>query len=471
MRTYRVSFSKYATALLLTFVWNGEAADPPSASLLKPVIEFEEDVYSYEAANNGAGPMWCSGSTCIVRIGTNIFASGLETLKDRKPLNNCRWTLFKHEQGGWSSPQTDPKDRTREPCPLVGFADGSLFLSANPTLSTAESGGGPARPELLEFAASNLAAGNHRILPTWEGNPQFTEHSYRSFAGDASNQDLLLFQNIGYTHAEWALRERTGKWVASGKLLWPEGKEYPKPEPVRVCYPNVAIKNRAVHFCGVSDIIEPYPEWRAYKKTLTGQDWDYDFRRLFYTWTPDITSEKFHAWVEISSRDKTCGWISPGDLWVAPDGGAHLVWTERAIDERLRSKFFPDARQNHSLNYAIVLNGRVILRRQLLSVEEGKPGPIGSSPRFQVTPDHRLFVIYYASGRDSEGRPLTENQLMEIAAGGEPKAPVRVPLNKPFTSFFTATTRGGSMPSTILDMLGQQEGKPQTISYARVRLW
>ena len=64
-----------------------------------------------------------------------------------------------------------------------------------------------------------------------------------------------------------------------------------------------------MHFCGVSDIVEPYPEWRAYKKQLTGKEWDYDFRRLFYTWTPDITREKFRHWVEVASRDKTCGWI------------------------------------------------------------------------------------------------------------------------------------------------------------------
>ncbi len=54
-----------------------EAADP-----LRPVVEIEEDVYNYEPANNGAGPLWCFGSTCLARIGDLVFASGLETLKD-----------------------------------------------------------------------------------------------------------------------------------------------------------------------------------------------------------------------------------------------------------------------------------------------------------------------------------------------------------------------------------------------------
>ena len=65
-------------------------------------------------------------------------------------------------------------------------------------------------------------------------------------------------------------------------------------------------------------------------------------------------------WIEISSRDKTCGGISPGDLWLAPSGEAHVVWTERAIDERLRDKFFPGAPQSHAVNYARVRDGRIL---------------------------------------------------------------------------------------------------------------
>jgi len=71
------------------------------------VVEIEEDVYSFEPANNGAGPMWCHGSTCLVRIGDDVFASGLETLKDCKPLNNCRWTLFNREENGWKLLRAD----------------------------------------------------------------------------------------------------------------------------------------------------------------------------------------------------------------------------------------------------------------------------------------------------------------------------------------------------------------------------
>jgi len=442
-----------------------------SAPALEAVVEVEENVYTYESADNGAGPLWCGGSTCLVRSGTHIFASGLETLKDLKPLNNCRWLLFERGGDGWQLAQADATGRTREPCPLAGFPDGSFFLSANPTLAPSNTYSGPARPEILQFSAADARAPGQRLLPVWDGSPAFTEHSYRSFAADGPQGELLLFQNIGYTHAEWTLRDRAGKWPVRGRLPWPAGTEYPKPEPIRVCYPNVALKNRAVHFCGVSDIIEPYPEWRAFKKQLTGREWDYDFRRLFYIWTPDITREKFRDWIEIASRDKTCGWISPGDLWVAPDGAAHVVWTERALDERLRQKFFPEARQSHALNYAVVREGRVVSRRTLLAAEEGKSNEIPSAPRFQVTPDHRLFVIFYVQGTRSDGQTVSENRLLEMLPNGEPGAAVRIPFKQPFTSFFTATVRGGSPPASTLDLLGQRAGASLAISYARVRLW
>ena len=441
------------------------------AAELAPVIEIEEPVYTYTNANNGAGPMWCGGSTCLVRSGDHVFASGLETVAAAAPLNNCRWLLFHREAKGWERVRVD-EGRTREPSPLAAFPAGAVFLSANPTLGAGpQPNGGPARPEVWEFAARNPRAAPVAVTPVWQGTPPFTEHSYRSFAADGAAGELVLFQNIGYTHAEWTFRDRAGNWSARGRLKWPWGAEYDKPEPIRVCYPNVALHNRAVYFFGVSDVIEPYAAWREFKRALTGQQWDYDFRRLFYTWTPDITQAPFAEWVEIASRDRTCGWLSPGDLWLAPDGAVHLLWSERAIDERLRAKFFPEAKQSHMLNYAVVRAGKVVQRRTLLESTEAKPGLVGSAGRFHVTPDHRLFVMYYASGTEASGRNVAENRIMEILAEGATGDPVRLPLAKPFTSYFTTTERGGSPPSRTLEMLGQRAGDGNTISYARVRLF
>lgn len=440
------------------------------AAPVQPVLEVEEDVYRYEPADNGAGPLWCSGSTCLVRIGEQVFASGLETLAQHKPLNNCRWLLFQRGAGGWERLHADPAGRTREPCPLAAFHAGQFFLSANPTLTPPDQYGGPARPEILQFDAARPQEPFQTLVPQWDGTPPFTEHSYRSFAADGARGELVLLQNIGHTHAEWAFRNAAGQWAAQGKLVFPWGADYEQPEPIRLCYPNVMLKDRALYFCGVSDIIEPNPQWRAYKKELTGQNWDYDFRRLFFAWTEDLTQGKFHDWIEIASREKTCGWISPCDLWVGADGVVHLLWTERALDTRLREEFFPAARQSHALNYAQVRDGQVVGRRSLILTEEGNAGLVPGGARFHVTPDQRLWVICYVSGTDAEGQSVAENRLFELPAEGAAVAPIRIPLTHPFTSFFTATIRGGSPPADVLDLLGVRARGGNAISYARIRL-
>ncbi len=464
-------------AILLSILLDASqarAAEPATQapSAVQPVVEVEEDVYSFTPANNGAGPLWCSGSTCLVRIGQEVFASGLETLPDAKPLNNCRWTLYHRGTAGWQLLQTDPAGRTREPCPLVALPDGRVLLSANPTRVTDPNvAAGPARPELLQFSAKNPRAAMETLLPVWQGQPEFSEHSYRSFAADGATGELILFQNIGYTHAEWAFRDGAGQWAACGKLVWPWGAEYDKPQPIRVCYPNVAMRGRSVHFCGVSDIVEPYQKWQAYKERLTGQHWDYDFRRLFYTWSDDLSTGKFHEWVEIASRDKTCGWISPGDMGLAPDGDVHILWTEKALDERLRQDFFPGEKQSHALQYAVLRAGQVVRRSTLLKAEEGGLREVPGRGRFHVTPDGRRFAVFFVSGTDASGKPVSENRLVELQADGCCGASVRLPLQRPFSEFFTATIRAGSPPSTTLDLLGQRAGGANVLSYARIRLW
>ena len=442
-----------------------------AAADISPVVELEEDIYSFTNAQNGAGPMWCSGSTTLVRTGGRLFASGLETIPDAKPINNCRWMLFLRENSGWTRVRVDAAGRTREPAPLAAFTDGRVFLSVNPTLGNGpEPNGGPARPDVLQFNAAEPTAPPVSLAPKWQGEPAFREHSYRTFVADGGRGELLLFQNIGYTHAEWTFRDRLGKWSAQGQLKWPWDTTHARPGPIRVCYPNVALRDRVVHFVGVSDVLEPNPVWRKFKRELTGREWDYDFRRLFYTWTPDISKEPFAEWVEIASRDATCGHVAPGDLWLAPNGDAHLLWSERAIDERLRERFFPDAQQSEALYYAVIRAGKVIRRRTIIETKSEASGLAGSANRFHITPDHRLFVVYRINGTGKDGRRNLENRITELLPDGTVDVAVRIPLTKPFANFFTATIRAGSPPSWMLEMLGQRDDGPNTISYARVNL-
>lgn len=429
-------------------------------------VEAEETVYRCQPADNGAGPMWSRGSTCLARMGDRVLASGLETLPGVNPLNNCRWLLFVRDAAGWRQVQADPVGRTREPCPLAVFPGGPLFLSVNPTLATdPKAVAGPARPEILQFDPDRPRDPFRTILPQWDGEPAFTEHSYRTFVADGPRRELILFQNVGYTHAEWSFLDAQGNWSAQGKLVWPFGADYEKPQPIRVCYPVAALKDRQVHFCGVSDIVEPNSAWRAYKKQLTGRDWDYDFRRLFYVRSRDITTGKFEPWVEIASRERTAGWITPLDLWLDPQGDVHILWTERAIDTRLREKFFPDEKQSEALNYAILHEGEVVLRKTLLEAAEGQPGVLCTFARFWITPADRLFVVCHVRDVGPGGASPGENRVFEILPGGVPGAATTVPLRKPLTNFYAATPRAGSPPSWTLDLLGLCDDEPTVIRY------
>ena len=232
------------------------------------------------------------------------------------------------------------------------------------------------------------------------------------------------------------------------------------------------LRNRAVHFCGVSDIVEPYTRWREYKKELTGREWDYDFRRLFYTWSDDITTGKFEKWVEIASRDKTCGWIGPCDLYVADDGRVHILWTERAIDPRLREKFFPDARQSHALNYAI-LSRRA---RSSTSARSSWPKraartkwcwpPVSTSRRpsaCSCSTTSRAVMHRAAHSRRTGSWNCSRTERLAHRSASRSQSPM--------SAFFTATVRGGSPPSPVLELLGLRANQGDAIHYARIRLW
>ncbi len=442
-----------------------QGADRPTT---RAIVEIEEDVYRYDDPANGSGPFWCAGNSCIVRVGEHVLVSGTETIADAKPLNNVRWMLLSRTAAGWQVRQKDPTGRTREPCPLVCFPDGNVFLSANPTLAALDAYSGPAQPQILRFPADNPQQPPQTILPEWDGKPAFTEHSYRTFVADGPRREMILFQNIGYTRTEWAFRDAAGQWSAQGRLAWPWGADYAKPQAIRLGYPAVQLRNRAVYFMGVSDIVEPNVAWRDYKRQLTKREWDYDFRRLFFTWTPDITEEPFRPWVEVASREKTAGWIFPCDLYTDAAGTVHLLWTERAIDTRLRDKFFPGERQDEALNYATIRDGAVTSRKAILRAEEGDGfTPLPGRAQFHMAADGRLFIFSHVLARNSNGGRSGENRLMQLLPGGELGPVIPVPLKKPVGTFFTNSVRAGCEPSDALDVLGDAAGE---VRYARIRL-
>lgn len=432
--------------------------------IFEPRIDAEEDLYSYQPANNGADPFWCYGNTCIAETCGKVFASGLETLPNVKPLCNCVPRLYVRENDEWRVIYRG-EGRTREPSPIGVFDDGRVFLTLNTTMSAPDEYSGPAKPSIMVFDANNPDAPGTEIFPEWDGNPEFTEHSYRSFAVDSENHELIALQNIGYIHAEYAFYDSNDKWSAAGKLYWPWGAEYDTPQPVRICYPNVQLKDKSVFICGVSDVVEPYDEWKDFKKELTGKEWDYDFRRLFFTWTDDITTGKFHTWMEISSRDKTAGWIFPCDMLVDEDDTVHILWVERAIDERLREKFFPSEKQSNSLNYAQIRNGVIRLRKAIYVGGEGEAPGLSDGGRFHRTSDGALVIVYHLNGDACGGNP--QLRVQEISEDGRLGPHSVIHLGEVFSRFFSNTIRGGSQASDAIHMLGAMSGR---VKYVKASL-
>jgi len=426
----------------------------------QPVVEVEEVVCTFVPPGNGAGPLWCYGAPLIVRLQDSVFVSAMETGEGVPKLCNTRWQLFERDQRGWQLAQKADAFREREPCPLVGFSNGRLFLSVNPSLSPPGTHYGPCDPHILEFSAERLKQFPGQLRPVWEGETRFTDHSYRGIASDAAQGEILLLNIHSQTGEQfWSFLDKNGKWSGQGKIRF----------PIRSCYPQVALSDRAAHVLAISDIVEPNEEWRAYKKEKTGRSWDYVFRRLFYTWSPNIAQTDFAEPLELENVDSTAGYIRNLDLWLGPRESAHVLYLKMPVQSALlRDKFFPEMKITTSLEYAILRKGNVVRRATLVKGGEGAANEIPGNARFHATKDGRLYVIYYCGGRDKNGKPVSENRILQALPNTGAK-PVTIPLKYPFTTFFTATERGGSSPSNTVDLFGTGHQR-NTLRYARIRL-
>ncbi len=419
----------------------------------------ESTVYTTADARNGAGPLWNFSSTNIARIGDTVWVSGLRTVPGLPPLNNTECTLWKQTgAAAWTQVATLP-GLTREPCPIGVLQGQRLVISTNPTLNPpGKPGGGPARPGLWEYDPAHPDRPPVITEPRWRaGAPvdKFTEHSYRSLAVDGARGEIFLMQNIGYTHAEWTFRDSRGEWSSQGKLDWPVKRIGGKDVQLRVCYTVALVHDRAVYLLGVSDVVEPNAEWRDYKRKLTGKEWDYVFRNLYYTWTPDITSVPFQPWLEVASREETAGRIVPGDLWLAPDGVVHAVWEDALTDDRLKDQFFPDQKQSKSIGYALIQAGRIVARSNLLANNGGLDVGVAHSPRLHATPDERLFMFVYRDGENLERQKISENILIHLksrAVGSQ----IRLPLTASVNQHVVNTSRVGNPMSNVLDVLASE---------------
>lgn len=64
--------------------------------------------------------------------------------------------------------------------------------------------------------------------------------------------------------------------------------------------------------------------------------------------------------------------------------------------------------------------------------------------------------------------PVRENRIVEIFQDNSLSKPVVLNLHSPLSSFFTSSIRGGSKPSDIIDVLG--DDGTHTMRYVRIRI-
>ncbi len=334
-----------------------------------------------------------------------------------------------------------------------------------------EAEGGVCLPMIYEFQHPGNSEPVKKSVPIFSEPVVFNEHSYRNFSADRENSELILFHNRDYDRAYWSFFDRIGRWSHCGKLYWPWGYDYTKPQRIRLCYNNVQLKDRAVYVFGTSDIPEPNHEWRQYKKKITGKEWDFDFRRVFFSFTSDITKEPFRYWIEISGREKTAGNARNCDLFVDDKGIVHLLWMEKSCDERLREKFFPDEPLVYSLRYARLKNQKILDRKEIFSFSEGTKFPSGITNlnlcwgKFFVSGAGRIFIFCVVSGTDDSKKIIAENWLIELDECGNVKSKRPVDFKKPFTFVHTAGIRNGTKPSGILHIYGNTAGTDNEMWY------
>jgi hypothetical protein len=318
----------------------GVWAEPPAVDVVA-----EEDVYEFTSPDNGSGPLWSYGCSVIARSGEDVVVSQMETGVDVPKLCNTRWHLLKRMDSGWAQLAQDDAYRQREPCPLAVLTQGRFYLNVNDSNQPAGTMYGPCEPKLLRFTLDEPIA-LAPMLPKWDGTPYYTDHSYRGYAADPEADRLLMFNIDAKTSIEhWCLMTGDGETLRNG------GVEF----PIRSCYPQVCIKRGTAHILAVGDIVEPVQEWREYKFAQTQQKWDYVFRILYYASSPDIAKEDFGKPIEIANVDTTSGYIGNQDLWIAPDGAAYILYTQREVQSPLlRDKFFPGKSLLDSLYLVIV---------------------------------------------------------------------------------------------------------------------
>jgi hypothetical protein len=431
-------------------------------------VEIEEVLCRTEYPRNGSGMFWSRGSSQLVRCNGRVFATAYEVDKDAPLYSNTRRQFLMRDDGGWRVVQSGPDFEEREPCLLCALPRGRVMMFVNPALKPTRCFG-PCTPHLLEFSADEPGRPPRKVMPRWPETPRpvFIDHSYRALSSDgetgevfALNQDVFTIKYGNWPYC-WSYMTPDGAWPRCGRILF----------PFRSAYAHTAVRAGAAHVMSISDIWEPDERLHAIKLKLNPhcETWDYVFRHLYYTWTPDVMRVPFSRPIEIECAEETAGHISDLDMWLDPEGAAHLLYKKTNIgNAALRDELWPGTPITVTAYHAVIKEGVVVRRDMLFEWTEGDKKPALLAARFHSPDGKRLRILCSMAARD--GSECISNALIELDEQYRPVGRLTpLKLNEPLRTFFLANARAGVKPSPAADIqgCGREEG---VIRYVRAAL-
>jgi len=404
-----------------------------------------EQICETRPFENGSGPEWDRGNAHMIRVGDRVFITNAHVHADRLPFNHTTMELWEKKDGGpWRKVFEDDSGFQREPCPMAYLGGGLLAVTVNPT-ARSYAKDEPSRvvesvPMMHILDVSGEVKKADTIRLQWDAaQHRFLDHSYRSMAADPQTGDLFL-TNIDYNGEEehlFTLLDKDMHCRKTGRLRFPQ----------RSCYHNIAMKDGEVYLFAVQDIVEPNEEWKAYKRKMTGNEWDFDFRTIYLNYCPDIREGDFEPSQVVCHRENTCGWVANLDCCFDRNGDMLLLASQRNIAHAfMQEPFFPDTPLELCLEVFRYSHGRLVERTVVDSTtEDEKHSEYGGY--FHTAADGSVYLVW---SKKTGCRDVGLGTGMYLSRTADLKA-APVKLSDEFGMPFGCKTRLGAAPCDTID--------------------
>ena len=408
---------------------------------------------------NGADPLWCSGNSTIIRVGEDVFATNMRVFPERGRHSRTSLEVWaKRGSGSWQMEFFEEGVYQREPCPVMYIGGSVIGVTVNATNIVyppeEENIGALCTPKIYLFDVTDHLTLTQVVTPRFDDpDYELNDHSYRGHALDSANGDLFLVNKYclgeGSAHA-WALLDKNYQTVRADKLVCPK----------RCCYHNIALHKGELYIFAVRDVEEFVPEWRDYKREVTGDEWDYDMRAIYLKYSPDIRRQDPGEQILIMDRDDTCGHVKNLDCMFTPEGDMLFVASSKRIwHDFMRARFFPNTPFDATLEFFRLRGGKVI-DRQVLDCS-GKSEEINPKTLywggFQLDTEGKAH-LFFTKKNAPEADSLKDGLYIVDIDANTLSAPRKISNNTMGGEFFLSRERLGAKRTNRVDFYWKDEG-------------